>query len=108
MKAIDLIEIIYSDLQTNPKKEELLPYASLIKYVAEQSPNSEVDPSATADGLKDAMHKHAKENKKGNMFSFSPDQSINFCKKYLNIEEKDTPTLHLNAKRQILNLEDFF
>lgn len=107
MKANNLVEVVYTDLQTNPQKDELLPYASLIKYVAEQNPDAEVDPTATADGLAKAMYEQAKKSKKGNSYCFTPEQSIKFCKKYLGITD-DTPILHLNAKSKKLNLEDFF
>lgn len=111
MKAIDLVEVVFSDLETNPKKAELTPYAQLIKYVAEQNPNEEVNPTATAEGLYKAMYEEAKKNKKKNCYCFCPEQSIAFCKKYLGIKDSgnsDKQILHLNAKSQPLNLEDFF
>lgn len=106
MTAKELINVIEDDLKTATDQEELRPYADLIRFVAEQYPDSEIDTSATAHGLKNAMFQHAKKNKKDNVYVFVHDESIRFCKEYLKIQEHNPAKLHSNARK--VNLEDFF
>ena len=105
MNAKELLSIIQDDLKTNPQKIELQAYVDLMQHVADSHPESEVNPSATAQGLKKEMYEHAKKNQKNGSFAFGPTQSVSFAKKYMGINEGDE-VLHSNAKH--VNLEDFF